>query len=56
MRRGLAVLIVVAVVGIGAFAASAWVGSGDDAPPPTTTAPKPLLRLRVIFPEGFSVA
>jgi len=56
MRRGLAVLIVVAVVGIGAFAASAWVTGGDEAPPPTTTAPKPLLRLRVIFPEGFSVA
>ena len=42
--------------GIGAFAASAWVAGGDDAPPPTTTAPQPLLRLRVIFPEGFSVA
>ena len=57
MRRGLAVLIVVAVIGIGAFAASAWVAGGDEAPPPPTmTAPKPLLRLRVIFPEGFSVA
>ena len=56
MRRGLAVLLVVAVVGFGAFAASAWVAGGDEAPPPTTTAPRPLLRLRVIFPEGFSVA
>jgi uncharacterized YceG family protein len=56
MRGGLAVLIVVAIVGIGAFAASAWVAGGDDAPPPPTTAPQPLLRLRVIFPEGFSVA
>ena len=56
MRRGLAVLIVVGVVGLGAFAASAWVAGGDEAPPTTTTAPQPLLRLRVIFPEGFSVA
>ena len=56
MRRGLAVLVVVAVVGVGAFAASAWVAGDEETPPPTTTAPQPLLRLRVIFPEGFSVA
>ena len=56
MRRGLAVLIVVAVVGVGAFAASAWVTGEEKATPPVTTAPQPLLRLRIIFPEGFTVA
>jgi len=57
MRRGVALLIVVAVVAVGAFAANAWVAGGEDnAAPPVTTAPQPLLRLRIIFPEGFTVA
>ena len=58
MTRGVALLVVVAVVAVGAFAATAWVTGGDDAvpAPPTTTAPPPLVRLRIIFPEGFTVA
>jgi peptidoglycan lytic transglycosylase G len=58
VRRGLALVGVAAVVAIGAFAAIAWVsgGSHEAAPePPTTTGPPPLLRLRIIFPEGFTV-
>ena len=58
MRRGLALVVVAAVVAIGAFAATAWVSGGTDeaAPePPTTTGPPPLQRLKIIFPEGFTV-
>ena len=58
MRRLLAFAAVLAVVAIGAFAASAWVaGGGDPAAPaaPTTTGPPPLRRLKIIFPEGFTV-
>jgi uncharacterized YceG family protein len=58
MRRGLALLVVVGVVAIGAFALTAWVASGEDEaapPPPTATGPPPLERLRIIFPEGFTV-
>jgi uncharacterized YceG family protein len=58
MTRGLALLAVVALLGLGAFAAAAWVaGGGDDPPPePTVTAPPTLARLRIIFPEGFTVS
>jgi uncharacterized YceG family protein len=58
VTRWLALAVTVAVVAAGAFAAAAWVAGGDedDAPPPTTAAPKPLARLRIIFPEGFTVA
>jgi uncharacterized YceG family protein len=59
MRRALAVVVVAAVVAIGAFAVTAWVAGGEDeaspAPPPTTTGPRPLQRLKIIFPEGFTV-
>jgi len=57
MTRGLALLALVAVVGIGAFGAAAWVGGGKEAPPPepTVTTSPPLARLRIIFPEGFTV-
>ena len=58
MRRGLALVGVAVVVAIGAFAAIAWVsGSSDEAAPvpPTTTGPPPLQRLKIIFPEGFTV-
>ena len=58
MRRGLALLVVVGVVASGAFAVTAWVASGEDEatpPPPTNTGPPPLKRLRIIFPEGFTV-
>ncbi|MFN8222450.1 MAG: endolytic transglycosylase MltG [Gaiellales bacterium] len=54
--RALALLAVVGVVAAGSFAATAWLRGGDDdspTPPPTTA--EPLKRLRVIFPEGFTV-
>jgi UPF0755 protein len=58
MRRWLALVVVAAVVAIGAFAVTAWVAGEEDAaapPPPTTTGPPPLERLKIIFPEGFTV-
>jgi uncharacterized YceG family protein len=58
VRRGLALVGVAVVVAIGAFAAIAWVSGGSEGaapPPPTTTGPPPLRRLKIIFPEGFSV-
>ena len=58
MRRALALVVVAAIVALGAFAATAWVAGGADeaAPePPTTTGPPPLQRLKIIFPEGFTV-
>ena len=51
-------LVVIAVIAVGAFAATAWIGGGGDAaapPPPTTTGPPPLAQLKIIFPEGFTV-
>ena len=56
MRRWLALVVVVAVVGIGAFAATAWIAGDDqETTTPTVTAPPPLARLRIIFPEGFTI-
>ena len=57
MRRGLALVVAVAIVAVGAFAVTAWIAGGDDeaAPPPTVTTPPPLARLKIIFPEGFTV-
>ena len=58
MRRVIALLVVVAVVAVGAFAATAWIGGGGDAaapPPPTTTGLPRLAQLKIIFPEGFTV-
>ena len=58
MRRGLAFVGFAIVVAIGAFAAIAWVSGGSDEaapPPPTSTGPPPLQRLKIIFPEGFTV-
>jgi uncharacterized YceG family protein len=58
MTRGLGILAVVAVVAVAAFGAATWVVGGKDDPPPepTVTAEPPLARLRIIFPEGFTVA
>jgi uncharacterized YceG family protein len=56
MRRWLAVAALVALVAIGAFAAMAWVSSDEKTAEPVTTAPAPLARLRIIFPEGFTIA
>lgn len=57
MTRALAMLVAGVIVAVGVFAALSWVGSGDDAANPVTTATQaePLRRLRVIFPEGFNV-
>jgi len=56
MRRGLTVGVLVVLVAVGAFAATAWItGGGDDAPAVTTTAAPPLARLTIIFPEGFTI-
>jgi len=55
MRRALALVTLVALVGIGAFAAAAWIGGGSGEPAPTATAPPPLARLTIIFPEGFTI-
>ena len=57
MRRWLAVGAVAGIVAVGAFAATAWVAGGaEEKPAPTTTTPPPLARLRIIFPEGFTIA
>ena len=48
-------IVVVAVVAVGAFAATAWIVGEDQAPAPTVTAPPPLARLTIIFPEGFTI-
>jgi uncharacterized YceG family protein len=57
MRRVVALAVAAAVVAVGAFATAAWVAGGDDETTvaPTTTAPQPLARLRIIFPEGFTI-
>jgi uncharacterized YceG family protein len=57
VTRVVGLVVVVAVVAIGGFAGAAWVAGGSDPPPPP---PPPtveaLARLRIIFPEGFTVA
>jgi uncharacterized YceG family protein len=58
VRRGLALVGVAVVFAIGAFAAIAWVSGGSEeaaSEPPPTTGPPPLRRLKIIFPEGFTV-
>jgi uncharacterized YceG family protein len=57
MRRVVALVVAVAVVAAGAFATAAWVAGGDDeATDAPTTAPRALAELRIIFPEGFTIA
>ena len=58
MRRVIALVVAIALVAVGVFAASAWITGGNDEatpPPPTTTGPPPLTQLKIIFPEGFTV-
>ena len=55
MRRAVALIALVALVALGAFAAAAWIGGGGNEPTPTATAPPPLARLTIIFPEGFTI-
>jgi uncharacterized YceG family protein len=55
LRRVVAGVAVLAILGGGAWAGASLV-RGDEEPAPTTQAAPPLKRLRVIFPEGFTVA
>jgi UPF0755 protein len=55
LRRWLALVVLLGVVAIGAFAARAWLAGDDTATTPTVTAPPPLARLTIIFPEGFTL-
>jgi UPF0755 protein len=52
-RRAVAALVAVAVLGAGAAIAASLLR--DEPPPPPVETPPPLARLRVIFPEGFTV-
>ena len=54
MSRSLAGVVATVVVALALFAGLAC-GSGSEAAPVETTAPAPLKRLRIIFPEGFNV-
>jgi uncharacterized YceG family protein len=54
LRRLAAAVAVVAILGGGAWAGASLV-RGDDEPAPTTEAAPALKRLRIIFPEGFTV-
>jgi uncharacterized YceG family protein len=53
LRRAAAGLAVVVVLGGGAWAGASLVR--DDPPPPPVETTPPLARLRIIFPEGFTV-
>jgi len=55
VRRVLAALAVLVVLGAAGWAGAALLRDDSAPPPPTETAP-PLARLRVIFPEGFTRA
>jgi cell division protein YceG involved in septum cleavage len=54
LRRIVAAVAVVAILGGGAWAGASLV-RGDDEPPATAQAMPALKRLRIIFPEGFTV-
>jgi UPF0755 protein len=54
VRRPLTVATASLLVGLGLFGGLAC-GGGSEAAPVETTAPAPLERLRIIFPEGFTV-
>ena len=56
MRRGLAIGVLVVLVAVGAFAATAWIaGGGTMRRPSRRRPPPPLARLTIIFPEGFTI-
>jgi uncharacterized YceG family protein len=57
MSRGRAALGVAVVLLAAGLGLGAWLGTSgrDEPPPPTTSAAPPLARLRIIFPEGFTV-
>jgi uncharacterized YceG family protein len=53
LRRGVAAFVAVALLGIAGWMAMSFLR--DDPPPPPLPEPAPLARLRIIFPEGFTV-
>jgi uncharacterized YceG family protein len=56
VSRVVAIGASVVVVALAAFGVTAWIAGGnDEAAEPTTTAPAPPVRLRIIFPEGFTI-
>ncbi len=55
-RRMVGALVLVGLLGAGAWAGASLVRSEDRPPPPPTTTLQTLARLRVIFPEGFTRA
>jgi UPF0755 protein len=54
LRRLVAAVVVASILGGGAWAGASLVRD-DEEPPPTTEAAPALKRLRIIFPEGFTV-
>lgn len=56
MSRALALGGLACVLAVAGFAGAAWLAGGDEPAPVVTTAPEPLRRMRVIFPEGFTIA
>lgn len=56
MTRLLALLGAAVVVAVVGFAGASVLLGGDDEPPPPTTTVEELARLRIIFPEGFTIA
>jgi UPF0755 protein len=57
MTRLIAILLVSATIAVAAFAGAAWLAGGNDDPPaPLPTTVVALANLRIIFPEGFSIA
>ena len=53
-RRPLAAVVVLGVLGVGAWLGTSVLRNEDPPPPPVETV-QPLARLRIIFPEGFTV-
>jgi UPF0755 protein len=56
VRRVVALLVLLGVVGVAAWLGANAFGGGDDEapPPPTTTAAPTLKTLRIVFPEGYT--
>ena len=57
MSRGWTLVAAAVAVAVAAFGVTAWIARGEDEAPAVTTtaAPPPVTRLRIIFPEGFTI-